>query len=141
MAMTVHLDIVSAEKEIFSGMAQMVVVNGELGEIGIANGHAPLLTSLKPGSVKVVKQNGEEDLYYVSGGMLEVQPTVVTVLTDTASRAADLNEAAALEAKQKAEQALSDQRGEIDYAAAQAELARAVAQLRTIRQLREKLKR
>ena len=141
MAMTVHLDIVSAEKEIFSGLAEMVVATGDLGEIGIRPGHAPLLTSLRAGPVRLVKQGGTEEMYYISGGMLEVQPKVVTVLADTVQRAQDIDEAAALEAKEHAEKALAEHKTDFDYAAASAELARAVAQLRTLRKLREMVKK
>ena len=102
MAVSVHVDIVSAETEIFSGLAEMVVATGSLGELGIAPGHAPLLSELRPGQVRVIKQGGEEELYYISGGMLEVQPHFITILADTAIRADDLDEAAALEAKEKA---------------------------------------
>jgi F-type H+-transporting ATPase subunit epsilon len=139
MAMTIHVDIVSAEEEIFSGPAEMVFAPAEMGEVGISPRHTPLLTRLKPGEVRVqVPNEQEERFYYVSGGMLEVQPHVVTVLADTALRAKDLDEAAALEAKQKAEDALADKRAEFEYAEAQAELAQAVAQLRAIEKLRKK---
>ncbi|NVJ50336.1 MAG: F0F1 ATP synthase subunit epsilon [Gammaproteobacteria bacterium] len=138
MPYTFHLDIVSAEEEIFSGTVDMLVAHGELGELGIAPGHAPLLTTLKPGPVKVTKHGGEEEFYYVSGGMLEVQPHVVTVLADTAVRAGDVDEAAALEAQKAAEQALKDQSAEIEYSKAAAELAEAVAQLRTLQAIRRK---
>lgn len=141
MAITVHVDMVSAEKEIFSGLAELVVATGTLGEVGIRRGHAPLLTSLKPGQIRITKQGGEEEVFYVSGGMLEVQPKLVTVLADTIERATDLDESKVLEAKQKAEQAMADRSADFDYAAASAELARAVAQLRTLKQLREKLKK
>lgn len=139
MAMTVHLDIVSAEKAIFSGLTEMVIASGEMGEIGVAPGHAPLLTSLQPGIVRVIKQGGEEEVFYVSGGMLEVQPQCVTVLADTAERASDLDEAAALEAKKAAEQAISDQAADFEYSKAAAELAQAAAQVRAIRELRKKV--
>ena len=141
MAITVHLDIVSAHEEIFSGLAEMVVVTGEMGEIGIAPGHAPLLTNLKPGPVKVIKQGGEEDIYYISGGILEAHPKLVTILADTAIRADNLDEAAALNAKKKAEEALAARQADFDYSRATAELARAVAQIRTINKLRELLKK
>lgn len=141
MAMTLHVDIVSAEEEIFSGTAEMVYAPAEMGEVGIAPRHAPLLTRLKPGEVRVQKGGQEEQFFYVSGGMLEIQPHVVTVLADTAVRAHDLDEAQALEAKQRAEQALKDKAGKLDYAKAQAEFAQAVAQLRTLENLRKKLKR
>ncbi len=138
MPYTFHLDIVSAEEEIFSGTVDMLVATGELGELGIAPGHAPLLTTLKPGPVKVTKHGGEEEFYYVSGGMLEVQPHVVTILADTAVRANDVDEAAALEAQKAAENALKDQNAEIEYSKAAAELAEAVAQLRTLQAIRRK---
>lgn len=139
MAITVHCDIVSAENEIFSGLVEMVVAHGAMGDLGIAPGHAPLLTQLEPGPIRVIKQNGEEEVYYVSGGMLEVQPKVVTVLADTAIRADDVNEAAAEQAMEDARKALANQQGEIDYSTAAAQLAEAAAQLRTIRQLKNKL--
>jgi len=138
MAMTIHVDIVSAEAEIFSGPATMVFAPAEMGEVGIAPRHAPLITRLKPGEVRVVDPSGEEQSFFVSGGMLEVQPHVVTVLSDTAVRAENLDEAKALEAKQHAEQMMRDNKSDIDYAKAQAELAEAVAQLRTIEKLRKK---
>lgn len=139
--MSVHLDIVSAESEIFSGLAELVVATAILGEIGVTPGHAPLLTALKPGQVRVVKQGGEEELFFVSGGILEVQPNRVTILADMAERAESLDEAAALEAKKKAEEALADKHAEINYAEAAAELARSVAQIRLIQKMREKSKR
>ncbi len=138
MAMTIHVDIVSAEGEIFSGKALMVFAPAEMGEVGIAPRHTQLVTRLKPGSVRVKVKEGEEELsFYVSGGMLEVQPDVVTVLADTAIRAADLDESAALEAKQRAEDVLAGKQAEFEYAKAQAELAEAVAQLRAIEKLRK----
>lgn len=137
MAMTLHVDIVSAEEAIYTGTATMVFAPAEMGEVGIAPRHTPLLTRLKPGEVRVRTQEGEELVFYVSGGMLEVQPHVVTVLSDTAIRAADLDEAKATEAKELAERMLADRNTEFEYAKAQAELAEAVAQLRTIRKLRE----
>jgi len=139
--MTLHVDIVSAEAEIFSGTVTMVFAPAEMGEVGIAPRHAPMLTKLKPGEVRVHTQEGEEQSFFVSGGLLEVQPHVVTVLADTAIRAHDLDEAAALEAKERAEQMLSDKQADIDYARAQAELAESMAQLAAIRKLREKSKR
>lgn len=138
MAMTMHVDIVSAEAEIFSGTATMVFAPAEMGEVGIAPRHTQLLTRLKPGEVRVQDEKGEEQSFYVSGGILEVQPHVVTVLSDTAVRAKDLDEAAALKAKEEAEKALADNQSDIDYAKAQAELAEAVAQLRAIQKLRDK---
>lgn len=138
MAMTIHVDIVSAEKSIFSGTAEMVFAPAVMGEVGIMPRHAPLLTRLRPGEVRVKLPGGEEEFFYVSGGILEIQPHVVTVLSDTAARAHDLDEAAAQEAKQRAEQALKDQKGEIDYARAQVELAEAVAQLNALKRLKKK---
>ena len=139
--MTLHVDIVSAETEIFSGTATMVFAPAEMGEIGITPRHAPLLTRLKPGEVRVQTDGGEEQSFFVSGGMLEVQPHVVTVLADTAIRAADIDEAQALEAKERAEKLLTDKTADIDYAKAQAELAQSIAQLRAIQKLREKTHR
>ena len=139
--MTLHVDIVSAEAEIYSGTVTMVFAPAEMGEVGIAPRHAPMLTKLRPGEVRVQNQEGEEQTFFVSGGLLEVQPHVVTVLADTAIRAHDLDEAAALEAKERAEQMLSDKKADIDYARAQAELAESMAQLAAIRKLREKTKR
>ena len=137
MAMTVHVDIVSAEEEIFSGLAEFVALPGETGELGILPGHMPLMTRIKPGAVRVKVQNqAEEELVFVAGGLLEVQPGRVTVLADTAIRGKDLDEAKALEAKRRAEEALQNQNAEIDYAAAQAELAEAIAQLAAIKKLR-----
>ncbi len=127
--MTIHVDIVSAEGEIFSGEAEMVFAPAALGEVGIAPKHAPFISNLSPGEVRVQKPDGEEQFFFVSGGMMEVQPHVITVLADTALRAHDIDEAAALEAKQRAEEALHDQEGKIDFARAQAELAEAVARL------------
>jgi len=138
MAMTLHVDIVSAEEEIFSGTANMVFAPAEMGEVGIAPRHTPLLTRLKPGEVRVQREGKEEQFFYVSGGMLEVQPHVVTVLADTAVRAKDLDEAAALKAKEHAERAMKDKKSEFDFAKAKVELAEAMAQLRTIKKLREK---
>ena len=139
MAMKIHVDIVSAEGEIFSGQAQMVHAPAEMGEVGIAPRHTPLVTRLRPGDVRVDQDEGKEMLhFYVSGGMLEVQPHVVTVLADTAIRAADLDESAALEAKQRAEDALAGKQAGFEYAKAQAELAEAVAQLRAIEKIRKR---
>lgn len=136
--MTLHVDIVSAEEEIFSGTATMVFAPAEMGEVGIAPRHTPLLTRLKPGEVRVQTQEGEEFSFFVSGGLLEVQPHVVTVLSDTAIRAADLDEAQALEAKERAEKLLADKSADIDYAKAQAELAQSMAQLAAIKKLRQR---
>lgn len=135
--MTIHVDIVSAEGAIHSGLATMLYAPGEIGELGIAPRHAPLITRLKPGDVRVEQEGGEMEHFYVSGGMLEVQPDVITVLADTALRARDLDEAAALEAKRRAEDALAGQKAEFEYANAQAELAEAIAQLRAIEKLRK----
>lgn len=138
MAMTVHCDIVSAEKAIFSGLIEQLVAHGSLGDLGVQYGHAPLLTSLHPGPVRVRRQGGEEDIYYVSGGYLEVQPNIVTILADVAIRADDVDEAAAEAARQQAAHIVANQTGELDYSRAAAQLAEAVAQLRTIQQLRKK---
>lgn len=141
MAMTVHCDIVSAEREIFSGLVEMVVATGSLGDLGVTFGHAPLLTGLEPGPVRVKKQNGEEEVFYVSGGYLEVQPNQVTILADTALRAGDMDEAAAEEARQQAADRLLHQKGEIDYSRAAIQLAEAAAQLRAIQAIRQKSRR
>lgn len=138
MTMTIHVDIVSAEQEIFSGLAEMVFAPAEMGDVGIAPRHAPLITKLKPGEVRVKLSEKEYQAYYVSGGFLEVQPDLVTVLADTAIRAHDIDEAAALQAKARAEEMLSDKSGKFDYAIAQAELAQAVNQLRTLERLRKR---
>ena len=140
MPITTHLDIVSAEKQIFSGVVEMVVATGELGELGITPGHAPLLTVLKPGEIRVTLQGGAEEVYYVSGGMLEVQPYYVTVLADTVERADNLDEAAALAAKARAEEAIANKDADVDYTVATAELARAMAMIRAIQKTRKMLK-
>ncbi|MCP3664550.1 MAG: F0F1 ATP synthase subunit epsilon [Gammaproteobacteria bacterium] len=137
MAMTIHVDIVSAEGAIHSGLAAMVYAPGVMGELGIAPRHTPLVTRLKPGDIRVETEAGEMQHFYVSGGILEVQPHLVTVLADTAVRATDLDEAQALEAKRRAEDALAGQQAEFEYAKAQAELAEAMAQLRAIERLRK----
>lgn len=139
MAMTIHCDIVSAEQEIFSGLVEMMIATGALGDLGISYGHAPLLTSLEPGPIRIKKQDGEEEVYYVSGGYLEVQAGTVSVLADTAIRADDIDEASALEAQKEAEHALANQSGEFDYGRATAQLAAAAAQLRTIQAIRKKM--
>ncbi len=138
MAMTVHVDIVSAEREIFSGQAEMIFAPAVMGEVGIAPGHAPLLTRLGPGEVRLKLSEGKDSAFYISGGMLEVQPRVVTILSDTAERAEDLDEAQVLKAKEDAEQALADGEAAIDYAKARAELAETIAQLQTIERLRRR---
>ena len=135
---TIHVDIVSAEGELFTGEAEMVFAPAIMGDIGIAPRHAPLLTNLKPGEIRVQTPEGEELPFYVSGGTIEVQPHRITVLADTALRARDLDEAAALEAKRQAEEALQDRESLIDMARAQAELAEAMAQLCAIERLRKK---
>ncbi|MGO2415426.1 F0F1 ATP synthase subunit epsilon [Cobetia crustatorum] len=141
MAMSVHCDIVSAEKGIFSGLVERLVAAGSEGDLGIMPGHAPLLTVLLPGPVRIQRQGGAEEIYYVSGGFLEVQPNLVSVLADTAVRADDLDEAAAQEAKDQALQAMNNQASELEYSRATAELAEAMAQLRTVQQLRDRYKR
>jgi len=135
--MTMHIDIVSAEAEIFSGTVEVVVAPAIMGEVGIYPRHTQMLTPLKPGEVRVTKQGGEEESFYVSGGILEVQPHCVTVLSDTCVRAHDLDEAAALEAKQAAEQAIKDRDSEMELAEAQAKLAEAVAQLQAIQRMKK----
>ena len=137
MAMTMHVDIVSAEKEIFSGTAEMLFAPTVTGEIGVLPRHTQLIARMKPGEVRV-RTAQEELFFYVSGGLIEVQPHVVTVLADTAVRAKDLDEAAALQAKQRAEEAMKDRASDMDYARAQAELAEAMAQLQAIRKIRER---
>ncbi len=137
MAMTIHVDVVSAEEMIFSGLAQFVVLPGEAGELGIMPGHMPLMTRIKPGAVRVQTQEGKEELIFVAGGLLEVQPNLVTVLADTAIRGTDLDQAKALEAKKLAEEAMVNRGSEMDYARAQVELAEAIAQLAAIDRLRK----
>ena len=139
MAMTIQVEVVSAEESIFSGIAELIIVPGEAGELGIYPRHTPLLTRIKPGSVRLkLPDQAEETLIYVSGGMLEVQPNVVTILADTAIRGGDLDEARASEAKRAAEGAMKNRSSDIDYASAQAELAEAIAQLAAIHKLRHK---
>ncbi|MGJ8688676.1 MAG: F0F1 ATP synthase subunit epsilon [Gammaproteobacteria bacterium] len=137
MAMTMHCDIVSAEENIFSGLVEILVATGTLGDLGVAPGHAPLLTALIPGPVRVVLQDGSEQIYYVSGGFLEVQSGVVTVLADTALRADDVNEAAALQAIEDANEAIANKDSEFEYSRAAVQLAEAAAQLRALRQIRK----
>lgn len=138
MANTIHVDIVSAEEQIFSGEAEMVYAPAVMGEVGIAPRHTPLISPLKPGEVRLDMGGGKEEFFFISGGILEVQPHVVTVLSDTAIRADDLNEAAALEAKKRAEAALEDQKSGLDIAKAKAEIAAAAAQIAAIKKLRRK---
>jgi len=138
MAITVHCDIVSAEESMFSGLVEMVVAAGTEGDLGIAPGHAALLTALRPGPVRIIKQGGGEEVFYVSSGFLEVQPGLISILSDSAQRAGDMDEAAALEAKRAAEKALVSQAGDFDYAAASSKLVEAAARLRTIQQMRKK---
>jgi F-type H+-transporting ATPase subunit epsilon len=138
MAMTIHCDIVSAEEEIFSGRVTMVSATGTIGELGIMPGHAPLLTGIRPGPVKLTMDGGEEEVFFASGGYLEVQPGVVTVLADTALRAEDIDEAAAVEAQQNAERMLSEQTAEMEFSAAAAALAEAMARQRTLAELRKR---
>ncbi|MGB0834488.1 MAG: F0F1 ATP synthase subunit epsilon [Psychrobium sp.] len=137
-AMTVHLDVVSAEGEIFSGRVESLQVSGDAGELGIMPGHAPLLTSIKPGMVRLVKQNGKEEVIFLSGGILEVQPSLVNILADVAIRGDDLDEEAAVEAKRLAEENINNHSGEMDYAEAAKQLAQAVAQLRVLEMVRKK---
>ena len=141
MSKTIRCDIVSAHEEIYSGEAAMIYATGMVGELGISPRHAPLITKLKPGPVRVAQPDGEEAFFYVGGGILEVQPHVVTVLADTAVRADDLDEAAATKAKEEAERELQDRAGEMDIAEAQAKLADAMAQLQALEQLRRKVRR
>ncbi len=136
--MLVHVDIVSAEKEIFSGMAEMVFAPAEMGEVGISPRHAPFITRLNPGEVRVKTHEGDNPSFFISGGLLEVQPHIVTVLADTAIRAKDIDEAAALEAKAKAEEALANKSGKIDYVDAERQLVQAIMQLRTLDRLRKR---
>lgn len=136
--MPIHVDIVSAEKEIWSGAANMVFAPGELGELGIAPRHAPLLTRLKPGEVRVKDESDYEESFFISGGVMEIQPHVVTILADTAVRAEDLDEVAAIEAKQRAEEAMANRKSEMDYARAKAELAELAAMFETIKRIRSR---
>jgi len=136
---TMQVEIVSAESSIFSGTARMFVAPGVMGELGILPQHTPLLTRIKAGECKLVTEEGEEQFFFVSGGMLEILPQGVTVLADTALRAADIDEAQALEAKERAEKTLADRKDDVDYAAAEAELLEAIAQLRTIKRIKKQL--
>ena len=137
MAATVHCSIVSAEKEIFSGNVEMVVATGTIGELGIMPGHTPLLTGVRPGAVRLKLEGGEEQTFFASGGFLEVQPGSITILADTALRADDIDEAAAVAAQQKAEQELADNRSDIDFGRVQADIQETAAMLRTIRKYRK----
>ena len=138
MAMTLHCDIVSAEKEIFSGRVTQLSLKGSLGELGIHPGHAPLLTGIIPGAVRLTMDNGSEEVFFASGGFLEVQPGIVTVLADTALRADDIDEAAALKAQEDAEKALADNAAEFDFGLAQSQLVDAMAQQQTLAELRKR---
>jgi F-type H+-transporting ATPase subunit epsilon len=138
MANTIHVDVVSAEESIYSGEAEFVVLPGEAGELGIYPRHTPLITRIRPGEVRIKTAGGEEELIFVAGGILEVQPKAITVLADTAIRGHDLDEAKALEAKRQAEEAVQNRTGKLEIAAAQAELASAVAQLAAIQKLRRR---
>lgn len=137
MASTVHCSIVSAEQEIFSGAVEMVVATGTVGELGIMPGHTPLLSGVKPGPVRLILEGGEEEVFFASGGYIEVQPNHITILADTALRAADIDEAAAARAQQEAEQKLSDAQAEIDFARVSADIAEQAAMLRTLRKHRQ----
>lgn len=139
MVMTMHCEIASAEEEIFSGSVEQLVAAGSLGDLGIHPGHAPLLTALIPGPVRIIKQHGEEEVYYVSGGFLEVQPGTVNILADTAVRADDIDEANAAQAMKEAQEAIQNQAAEMEYAEAAAQLAQAAAQIRSLQQLRKKM--
>jgi len=138
MAMTIHVNIVSAEQEIYSGTVTQVFAPAEMGEVGIMPRHAPMLSTLKPGVVRVISQEGEEQTFFVSGGILEIQPHVITILSDTALRAADIDENAAVEAKARAEAAMTDKASDQDYAKAKSELVAAVAQIDALKKLRKK---
>ncbi len=138
MAMTMHVNIVSAEQEIYSGTVTQVFAPAEMGEVGVMPRHAPMLSTLKPGVVRVILQDGEEETFYVSGGILEIQPHVITILSDTALRADDIDEAAALEAKARAEAAMKDKASDMDYVKAKTVLIEAVAQIEALKKLRKK---
>jgi len=139
MAITVHCDIVSAEETMFSGLVELVVAAGKMGDLGIAPGHAPLLTELKPGPVRVIKQNGEEEVFFVSGGFMEVQPNLINVLADTAVRGEELDVQAAEEARNQAQVELESRGDDFEYSVAATKLAEATAMLRTISELRKKV--
>ena len=141
MATTVHCSIVSAEQEVFAGLIEMIVATGSLGELGIKPGHAPLLSGIKPGPVRLILEGGEEEVFFASGGYIEVQPTAVTILADTAIRADNIDEAAAAEAEKKAQAELNDNRADVDFARVSADLQEQAAMLRTVRKLREQKNR
>ncbi|MEK9819583.1 MAG: F0F1 ATP synthase subunit epsilon [Pseudomonadales bacterium] len=141
MTSSIHCSIVSAEQEIFAGTVQRVVATGTLGEIGVYPGHTPLLTGIKPGPVKLVLEDGSEEMFFASGGFLEIQPTSITLLTDTAVRADDIDEAAAQDAERKAQQELSDQRADVDFARVAADMKEQAALLRTVRKFRDQKNR
>lgn len=132
MALSVHLDIVSPEAKIFSGLAEMLIVTGEMGELGVLPNHAPLLTKIMPGPIRVIRQGGAQDIYYISGGILEVQPNLITILADTITRAVDIDEAEAEKAKERAELQLAKKKTEADFSNVLSQLTQAAAQLRTI---------
>ncbi len=138
MSMTMHVNIVSAESEIYSGTVTQVFAPAEMGEVGVMPRHAPMLSTLKAGVVRVIPQEGEEQTFFVSGGILEIQPHVVTILSDTALRATDIDEAAALEAKTRAETAMKDKASDMDYAKAKSELIEAIAQIEALKKIRKK---
>ncbi len=138
MSMTMHVNIVSAEKEIYSGTVTQVFAPAEMGEVGVMPRHAPMLSTLKAGIVRVLPQEGEEQTFYVSGGILEIQPHVVTILSDTALRAADIDESAALEAKARSEATMKEKASDMDYAKAKSELIEAVAQIEALKKIRKK---
>lgn len=137
MAMTVHVDVVSLEESLFSGLAEFIVLPGEAGELGVLPGHMPLMTRIRPGTVRIKPQGAPEELIFVAGGLLEVQPNLVTVLADTAIRGKDLDEAKALDAKKRAEEAMAGQTSKLEYAKAQAELSIAAAELAAIQKMRK----
>ncbi len=139
MAPSIQCDVVSAEKSIFSGPLEMIVVTAALGDMGIAPGHAPLLTQLHPGPIRLIHKGGKQEIFYVSGGMMEVQPRLVTLLADTAIRAEDINEAAAEKAREQALSDLKEQKERIDYTAAISHLTEAAAQIRALQQIRKKM--
>ncbi|MEK9748959.1 MAG: F0F1 ATP synthase subunit epsilon [Pseudomonadales bacterium] len=141
MTSSIHCSIVSAEQEIFAGTVQRVVATGTLGEIGVYPGHTPLLTGIQPGPVKLVLEDGSEEMFFASGGFLEIQPTSITLLADTAVRADDIDEAAAQEAERKAQQELSDQRADVDFARVAADMKEQAALLRTVRKFRDQKNR